>query len=295
MSKHLYVTSTFVSCSRVGHVFFGLLPRLFDSLCSLDSALLQEQRYPTENKRVTHVTGAVKLKALIRKQMHIARHTEMARNSSLAEFMMGPLYAMAWVWGLENDGDAGSDLDLDVDFETNLLDIFSPMMFQQDLAKIPKHKPTDSTWAKDLELCGPDALMRAQAQVMLRTNGCPAHDEWKAFVGHFDVGKDAVDRWKRRICEVNILHEYRFCPVLRSFNKHGFSRSMTEIVDLRDNSPASNKVDKDKNPEKRGKWPGGSACGQGQICGCRGHVVLGLLLGLLGFRRATPMPGSTTL
>ncbi|CAE7786536.1 unnamed protein product [Symbiodinium sp. CCMP2456] len=234
----------------------------------------QEQIYPTRIKRLNHVTGAaVKFKALIRKQMDKARVRELARNTSLAEFMMFPLYAMAWVWGLEEDGPEGGDLDLDEDFETDLNAIFLPMEFQQDLEKVPKK---GAAFTQDLELCGPDALVRASAQYMLRTHGCPAHEEWQAFLGHYDVAKDAVGRWKRRTCDVNIREEYEFCNVLRGLMKAGFLRSHSETLSTHDSDQ------KDPEKQKVKARTTFSAC-LGRGCGCRGHIVLGLLAGLLGF------------
>ena len=150
---------------------------------------------------MNRVTGAaVKLKALVRRQMDMVRKRQLAQNSSLAEFMLAPLYGMAFVVGLENDQVESSCLDLDDFFEKNLIDIFRPMEFQESLEKISSTKKSE---VKDLELCGPDALVRARAELGLRTSGCPMNEEWKETLEHFDSAKDAVGRWNRSYDEVN--------------------------------------------------------------------------------------------
>ena len=77
---------------------------------------------------------------------------------------------------------------------------------------------------------------------------------------------------------VNILQEYSFCGVLGSFHRHGFSRSVTEIIgDSERNGDEKDKKDEKKRTPKH-------RCSICQICGgCRGHVVLGLLLGMFAF------------
>ena len=227
--------------------------------------------------RVT--AAAVKLKALIRKQMDSTRKHQLAENSSLAQFMLTPIYGMAFVLGLENDQIEGSSLDLDEHFEGDLAEIFKPMEFQEKLAKIGSASNMPSNAKKSDELCGPDALMRAKAQLELKNSGCPSFEDWKEHLEHYDVAKHAVGQWNKKFEDVNILDEYQFCKVLGGFRQHGYSRSVTEILgDDMDEKDAEKKDDESK---KKNKRPAKSLC---KLCGgCRGHAVLGVLMGLVGF------------
>ncbi|CAE7298009.1 unnamed protein product [Symbiodinium pilosum] len=179
------------------------------------------------------LAAAVKLKALVRKQMH----------------------GMAFVLGRQDEEEKeidGSSLDLADNFEKSLTKIFGALEFEHILAK---EETSHSETIQVLELCAPDALMREQANLRLRMSGCPNSNAWESNVKRYDQYKESANKWTTLTESVDIMKEYDFCNYLQGYSKKKIVRSSTGTVDER----------------------------HSRDCGCRGHVVLGSFLGLLGF------------
>ena len=165
-------------------------------------------------------------------------------------------------------------MDLADNFEKSLTKIFGALEFEHILGKEEtSHSEAWNCWkaaaqvmaeaaamiSKEtiqvLELCAPDALMREQANLRLRMSGCPNSNAWESNVKRYDQYKESANKWTTLTESVDIMKEYDFCNYLQGYSKKKIVRSSTGTVDER----------------------------HSRDCGCRGHVVLGSFLGLLGF------------
>ncbi|OLQ00027.1 hypothetical protein AK812_SmicGene17351 [Symbiodinium microadriaticum] len=163
--------------------------------------LLRTEIYPAD--QLTAV--AMRLKALVRRQMHVTREMSKNRQSSLAEALLCPIMSTKWALG-------GDEEDVPV----------KGISFYQWRICWKDGKIMEKSFDADLEeifrdVRGPETVLRARDGLQVNMIGNTDQDVWQAHQHDFQKAKADFVSWLDESQEVNIFEEYDFCPIISGY------------------------------------------------------------------------------